>query len=170
MTLIDPGDRTPCGASPRAPRGNRTWLTKLPPSRLIVVGRVSYTSDGQSDSAPSAWLVWQRESSLSWRRGSIEFATAEERQGSGCDPVQGCTPRGNYDTRRSAQRDADPMEVSKTERLRERMLALQLAQQQQYVAELEIDLTMPGTIRELARATMHIADSLIDLANELESP
>lgn len=62
------------------------------------------------------------------------------------------------------------MEVSKTERLRERMLALQLAQQQQYVAELEIDLTMPGTIRELARATTHIADSLIDLASELEAP
>lgn len=60
------------------------------------------------------------------------------------------------------------MEINKTERIRERMLALQKAQQEQHIAELSIDLASPGTIRELARATNHTADSLIHLANALE--
>lgn len=68
----------PCGASPRAPRGDRRWLVQLPPTRLINVGRISYSGDGATDSAPSAWFIWCREPGGPWQRGTIEIVGRED--------------------------------------------------------------------------------------------
>lgn len=68
----------PCGASPRAPRGDRRWLVQLPPTRLINVGRISYSGDGATDSAPSAWFIWLREPGAPWQRGTIEIVGRDD--------------------------------------------------------------------------------------------
>ena len=35
------------------------WLADHPPSKLIVMPRISFTGDGKTDSVTTAWLVWQ---------------------------------------------------------------------------------------------------------------
>lgn len=62
----------PCGSSPKAPRGDRRWLVDLPPTRQIILGRVSFNGAG-SDSAGCIWAIWLREPGAPWRRGSIEI-------------------------------------------------------------------------------------------------
>lgn len=69
----------PCSASPKAPRGERRWLTRLPPTRQIMLGRVSFTGTG-TDSAPCSWYIWTRERSGGpWAKGSI--VVADQRPG-----------------------------------------------------------------------------------------
>ncbi len=68
-----------CGASHRAPRGDRHWLVQVPPTRMIVVGRISYSGDGATDSAPSAWFLWLREGpGQPWQRGGIEVVSHDD--------------------------------------------------------------------------------------------
>lgn len=62
----------PCGASYRAPRGERRWLAQMPPTRVIVLGRVSFNGAG-TDSAGYVWAIWLREPGEPWRRGSVEI-------------------------------------------------------------------------------------------------
>lgn len=69
----------PCGASVRAPRGERRWLTTCPPTRVIVLGRISFTGAG-SDSAGYVWAIWLREPGEPWRRGSVEIVGRHDRQ------------------------------------------------------------------------------------------
>lgn len=62
-----------CGSSPRAPRGERRWLTACPPTRVIVLGRISFTGAG-SDCAGYVWAIWTRgEGGGAWDRGSIDI-------------------------------------------------------------------------------------------------
>ena len=63
----------PCSSSPKAPRGERRWLTNNPPTRVIVLGRISFTGGG-SDSAGYVWAIWTREpGAAAWQRGTIEI-------------------------------------------------------------------------------------------------
>lgn len=48
----------PCGPSPRAPRGDRRWLVRRPPTAVLVLPRVSFRADGNTDSAGVWWVVW----------------------------------------------------------------------------------------------------------------
>ena len=42
------------------PCENRSqWLSEYPPTRLIVLPRISFTGDGKTDSVCAAWFVWQ---------------------------------------------------------------------------------------------------------------
>lgn len=38
--------------------GRGAWLAKYPPSNLIVLPRISFTGDGNTDSVTCAWMVW----------------------------------------------------------------------------------------------------------------
>lgn len=65
----------PCGASRLGARNDRRWLTKCPPSRLIVTPRISFTGDGSTDSCTTAWFVW-----LKGEKGTIQVCTNEPEQ------------------------------------------------------------------------------------------
>ena len=41
---------------PCVDRGN--WLAQHPPNKLIIMPRISFTGDGKTDSATTAWFVW----------------------------------------------------------------------------------------------------------------
>lgn len=36
------------------------WLNKYPPTKLIVLPRISFTGDGKTDSVTCAWMVWEK--------------------------------------------------------------------------------------------------------------
>jgi hypothetical protein len=36
------------------------WLAKFPPSKLIVLERISFTGDGKTDNVTCAWMVWSK--------------------------------------------------------------------------------------------------------------
>ena len=36
------------------------WLAEHPPTRVIVLPRISFTGDGKTDSVTCAWLAWER--------------------------------------------------------------------------------------------------------------
>ena len=36
------------------------WLTEHPPTKLIVLPRISFTNDGKTDSVTCAWMVWEK--------------------------------------------------------------------------------------------------------------
>lgn len=36
------------------------WLNKYPPTKLIVLPRISFTGDGKTDSVTCAWMVWKK--------------------------------------------------------------------------------------------------------------
>lgn len=38
--------------------GRGAWLAKYPPNELIVLPRISFTGDGNTDSVTCAWMVW----------------------------------------------------------------------------------------------------------------
>lgn len=60
-------------SSARAPRGERRWLAGLPPTRVIFLGRLSFTGSG-SDSAGYVWAIWLREGmGQPWQRGTVEI-------------------------------------------------------------------------------------------------
>jgi hypothetical protein len=40
--------------------GRGRWLVKHPPTRLIVLPRISFTGDGKTDNVTCAWYVWER--------------------------------------------------------------------------------------------------------------
>lgn len=40
--------------------GRVRWLVEHPPTRLIVLPRISFTGDGKTDSVTCAWYVWER--------------------------------------------------------------------------------------------------------------
>lgn len=40
--------------------GRGAWLAEHPPSKLIVLPRISFTGDGDTDMATCAWFVWDR--------------------------------------------------------------------------------------------------------------
>ncbi len=42
------------------------FLSKHPPTKLIVIPRISFTGDGKTDSVCTAWMVWDK------RRGSVQ--------------------------------------------------------------------------------------------------
>lgn len=69
----------PCASSKRAPRGERRWLAQMPPTRVIVLGRISFTGAG-SDSAGYVWAIWTREPGEPWRRGGVEIVGRHDRQ------------------------------------------------------------------------------------------
>jgi len=48
----------PCAASPKAPRNGRQWLVKRPPTALLMLPRISFTGNGETDSAPCWWFIW----------------------------------------------------------------------------------------------------------------
>lgn len=37
------------------------WLAEYPPTRLIVLPRISFTGDGKTDSVTCAWIVWYKD-------------------------------------------------------------------------------------------------------------
>lgn len=41
--------------------GRAGWLARYPPDKLIVLPRMSFTGDGQTDSATCAWMIWTRD-------------------------------------------------------------------------------------------------------------
>ena len=56
----------------------RDFLLLKPPTRLIVLPRISFTGDGKTDSVTVAWMIWERSA-----QGSIEVAyTRRPLQGS----------------------------------------------------------------------------------------
>lgn len=36
------------------------WLKENPPTKLIVLPRISFTNDGKTDSVTCAWMVWEK--------------------------------------------------------------------------------------------------------------
>lgn len=69
------------GASHKAPRGARRYLVKTPPTRLIELGRISFSGDGATDSAPMAWFIWTRPApDALWDLGTIEVAEDDDVQ------------------------------------------------------------------------------------------
>ena len=69
------------GASHKAPRGARRYLVKTPPTRLIELGRISFSGDGATDSAPMAWFIWTRPApDAFWDLGTIEVAEDDDVQ------------------------------------------------------------------------------------------
>lgn len=36
------------------------WLSEHPPTKLIVLPRISFTNDGKTDSVTCAWMVWEK--------------------------------------------------------------------------------------------------------------
>lgn len=40
--------------------GRGRWLVEHPPTRLIILPRISFTGDGKTDSVTCAWFVWER--------------------------------------------------------------------------------------------------------------
>lgn len=36
------------------------WLSEYPPSKLIVLPRISFTNDGKTDNVTCAWMVWDK--------------------------------------------------------------------------------------------------------------
>lgn len=57
------------------PCEGRLWLKRLPPTRQIVLPRISYDGSGSTDSATSAWFIWERDPVTGvYKRGSIEVA------------------------------------------------------------------------------------------------
>lgn len=36
------------------------WLNEHPPTKLIVLPRISFTGDGKTDSVCTAWMVWEK--------------------------------------------------------------------------------------------------------------
>lgn len=64
--------------------GRGAWLDENPPTILIVLPRISFTGDGDTDSVTCAWMVWDKR--VDWQR--IEIVNPrDERQGSLLDPV-----------------------------------------------------------------------------------
>ncbi len=59
------------------PCEGREWLKRCPPTRQIVLPRISYDGSGNTDSATSAWFIWTRGEDGAWQRGSIEVAGAD---------------------------------------------------------------------------------------------
>ena len=54
------------------PCENRSqWLSEHPPTRLIVLPRISFTGDGRTDSVTCGWFVWERHA----LQQSIEIVT-----------------------------------------------------------------------------------------------
>jgi hypothetical protein len=41
--------------------GRAEWLQATPPTRWIVLPRISFTGDGKTDSVTCAWFVWDRQ-------------------------------------------------------------------------------------------------------------
>lgn len=46
-----------------------TWLNNNPPTRMIVLPRISFTGDGKTDSVTCAWMVWEKN-----KTGTIRIA------------------------------------------------------------------------------------------------
>lgn len=42
-----------------------SWLNEHPPTKLIVLPRISFTGDGKTDNVTCAWLVWDKTGLLS---------------------------------------------------------------------------------------------------------
>lgn len=40
--------------------GRMRWLAEHPPTKQIVLPRISFTGDGKTDSVTCAWFVWER--------------------------------------------------------------------------------------------------------------
>ncbi len=38
-----------------------TWLNKYPPTKLIVLPRISFTGDGKTDNVTCAWMIWHKD-------------------------------------------------------------------------------------------------------------
>lgn len=36
------------------------WLAQNPPTKLIILPRISFTGDGRTDSVTCAWMVWEK--------------------------------------------------------------------------------------------------------------
>jgi len=36
------------------------WLAKNPPSKIVVLPRISFTGDGRTDSVTCAWMIWDK--------------------------------------------------------------------------------------------------------------
>lgn len=78
------------GASHKAPRGDRRWLRRTPPTRMIEVGRISFSGDGATDSAPMAWFIWTRSGpGEPWEKGTIEVAEDDDGAQLGLEVVGG---------------------------------------------------------------------------------
>ncbi len=46
---------------PCANRGN--WLAEYPPNKLLIMPRISFTGDGNTDSCTTAWMIWRKDDS-----------------------------------------------------------------------------------------------------------
>jgi hypothetical protein len=57
--------------------GRRDWLTEHPPDRLLILPRISFTGDGNTDSVTCGWMVWSRGGWLS-RGVEVVSPAAEE--------------------------------------------------------------------------------------------
>jgi hypothetical protein len=54
--------------------GRRDWLAAHPPDRLLVLPRISFTGDGNTDSVTCAWMVWVRRG---WLSRGVEVVSPE---------------------------------------------------------------------------------------------
>lgn len=54
LTFLEPTDRDLPGDFPRG-----EWLALNPPDQVIVLPRMSFTEDGNTDSVTCAWMVWR---------------------------------------------------------------------------------------------------------------
>jgi hypothetical protein len=54
-------------------RNRGAWLAAHPPTGLIVLPRISFTGDGQTDTVTCAWMVWDK-----LARGTIRVIPRED--------------------------------------------------------------------------------------------
>jgi hypothetical protein len=67
------------------PTRRRAWIVDNPPDRLIVLPRISYTTDGKTDTVTSAWMIWSPDY-LS--RAGIRIVSREELREWGYSPTR----------------------------------------------------------------------------------
>lgn len=71
------------------------WLTETPPTRQIVLPRISFTGDGDTDSVTCAWYIWERfHESHPWDKGTIEIVgSLPSASGKGSRSVKPAQPK-----------------------------------------------------------------------------
>lgn len=68
--------------------GRAAWLSEYPPDHLIVLPRISFTGDGDTDSVTCGWMVWSKDDIVGGKAIQV-VNPVDERQGSLLEQVQG---------------------------------------------------------------------------------
>ena len=79
MLPLSPNGHGTCTTGAPRCEGRGAWLAAYPPTTLIVLPRISFTGDGNTDSATCAWFVWDRDAAS---QRIVVVNPVDDRQGS----------------------------------------------------------------------------------------